>query len=96
VQEWHGVRVAIMKVRWSNRDDEESDQGQSWWRNPERTDAREGTSKATGKHQRTQKQGLPEATTSEEREDIWQDLRENDQAGDREAKLPDLPSGFGK
>jgi hypothetical protein len=43
------------------------------------------TSRSTGKHYWNKDPKLKEATTSEEREHIRQNLRENNQAGDREA-----------
>jgi hypothetical protein len=59
--------------------------GQGCAKNPEMTDVRDETSDESGRHHWNKEARLKEATTSEEREDIRQDPRENHWAGDREA-----------
>jgi hypothetical protein len=50
------------------------------------TDVRDEISGETGRHQWNKEPRLKGATQSEEGEDIRQDLRENNRAGDREVK----------
>jgi hypothetical protein len=59
-------------------------QGQSCTKNPERMDVWEETSGKTGRHQWNKGLRLKEATTSEEGENIRQDLQEDHRAGGRE------------
>jgi hypothetical protein len=55
---------------------EKVDQGQGCTKNPGRTDVQEETSGETRRYQCNKDPRLKVATTSEEREDIWQDFRE--------------------
>jgi hypothetical protein len=59
--------------------------GQGWAKNPERTDVRDETSDECERHHLNKEARLKEETTSQEREDTRQDLREYHRAGDLEA-----------
>jgi hypothetical protein len=77
VQEWHDAVDTVVRENARTVLKEESLKDRRW----------EEMSAETGKHQGNKDRRLEEAKISEEREDTWENLRENHRAGDREANL---------